>query len=103
MNTLFILSAFAYENYYAVPGLARSLFNDAHYEVARKVYARKPVEAADIPTDLHALIRAEYFDPTFFAASAYGRLLAANLTLAVLIAGCVTVLNLLHAIVLHFS
>ena len=31
------------------------------------------------------------------------RLLAANLTLAVLIAGCVTVLNLLHAIVLHFS
>jgi hypothetical protein len=31
------------------------------------------------------------------------RLLAANLALAVLIAGCVTVLNLLHAIVLHFS
>ncbi len=31
------------------------------------------------------------------------RLLAANLTLAVLIAGCVAVLNLLHAIVLHFS
>jgi pimeloyl-ACP methyl ester carboxylesterase len=78
VNTLFILSAFAYENYYAVPGLARSLFNDAHYEVARKVYEREPVEAADIPTDLHALIRAEYFDPQFFAASAYGRLLAAN-------------------------
>ena len=31
------------------------------------------------------------------------RLLAANLALAVLIAGCVTVLSLLHAIVLHFS
>jgi hypothetical protein len=31
------------------------------------------------------------------------RLLAVNLALAVVIAGCVTVLNLLHAIVLHFS
>ncbi len=78
VNTLFILSAFAYENYYAVPGLARSLFNDAHYEVARKAYEREPIEVADIPTDLHDLIRAEYFDPQFFAASAYGRLLAAN-------------------------
>jgi len=78
VNTLFILSSFAYENYYAVPGLARSLFTDSTYDVARKVYEREPVEAADIPTDLHALIRAEYFDPQFFAASAYGRLLAAN-------------------------
>lgn len=78
VNTLFILSAFAYENYYSVPGLARSLFNDATYEVARKAYEREPVEASDIPTDLHALIRADYFDPRFFAASAYGRLLAAN-------------------------
>lgn len=78
VNTLFILSSFAYENYYAVPGLARSLFTDATYDVARKVYEREPVEAADIPTDLHALIRADYFDPQFFAVSAYGRLLAAN-------------------------
>lgn len=77
-NTLFILSSFAYESYYSVPGLARSLFNDAYYEVARKAYSREPIEASDIPTDLHALIRAEYFDPLFFAASAYGRLLAAN-------------------------
>ena len=76
INTLFILSSFAFENYYAVPGLARSLFNDDHYEAARKVYAREPVEAADVPSDLHALIRKEYFDPTFFAASAYGRLVA---------------------------
>ena len=37
------------------------------------------------------------------ARKASRRLLAANLALAVLIAGCVTVLNLLHAIVLHFS
>lgn len=37
------------------------------------------------------------------ARKAARRLLVANLALAVLIAGCVTVLNLLHAIVLHFS
>lgn len=76
-NSLFILSAFAYENYYAVPGLARSVLNDAYYDVARKAYEREPFEAADIPTDLHQLIRKEYFDPQFFAASAYGRLAAA--------------------------
>ena len=27
VNSLFILSSFAFENYYGVPGLARSLFN----------------------------------------------------------------------------
>ena len=78
INTLYILSAFAYENYYAVPGLARSLFNDEHYEVARRAYEREPIEASELPTDLHALIRAEYFDPKFFAASVYGRLLEDN-------------------------
>lgn len=75
VGTLFILSAFAYENYYAVPGLARSLLNDAYYDAARRAYERAPVEASEIPTDLHALIRKEYFDPRFFADSAYGRLL----------------------------
>lgn len=76
VNSLFILSSFSFENYYGIPGLARSLFNEAHYEAARKAYEREPVDPATIPTDLHALIRAEYFDPQFFAASAYGRLLA---------------------------
>lgn len=78
VTTLFILSSFAFEHYYGVPGLARSLVNDEHYEVARRVYEREPVEAAEIPTDLRALIRDEYFDPQFFAASAYGRLVAAT-------------------------
>lgn len=78
VNTLFILSAFSYETYYAVPGLARSLIADAYYDVARSAYERTPIDPADIPADLHKLIRTEYFDPRFFAASAYGRLLAAN-------------------------
>jgi dienelactone hydrolase len=76
VSTLFILSAFSFENYYGVPGLARSLINDASYDLARKLYDKRPVDIAQIPTDLHKFIRADYFDPQFFAASAYGRLLA---------------------------
>lgn len=76
VNSLFILSAFSFENYYGVPGLARSLIADAYYDVSRKAYTREPFNPADVPTDLHKLIRADYFDPQFFAASAYGRLVA---------------------------
>ena len=74
--TLFILSSFSFENYYGVPGLARSLINDAYYDVSRRAYEKQPFDPAQIPTDLHKLIRADYFDPRFFAASAYGRLIA---------------------------
>ncbi|QDF42080.2 alpha/beta fold hydrolase [Bradyrhizobium symbiodeficiens] len=76
VNSLFILTAFSFENYYGVPGLARSLIADAYYDVSRKAYTREPFNPADVPTDLHKLIRADYFDPQFFAASAYGRLVA---------------------------
>ncbi|WP_422388502.1 alpha/beta hydrolase family protein [Bradyrhizobium symbiodeficiens] len=76
VNSLFILTAFSFENYYGVPGLARSLIADAYYDVSRKAYMREPFNPADVPTDLHKLIRADYFDPQFFAASAYGRLVA---------------------------
>ena len=76
VNSLFILSSFAFENYYGEPGLARSVINDEYYDLARKAYERKPVDPARIPTDLHKLIRPGYFDPQFFAASAYGRLVA---------------------------
>jgi len=75
LNSIVILSSFAFENYYGVPGLARSVLNDAYYEVARKAYEREPFDAADIPSDLRKLVRADYFDPQFFADSAYGRLL----------------------------
>lgn len=80
VNSVIILSSFAFENYYGVPGLARSLFNDAYYDVSRKVYLREPFDPNDVPTDLRKLIKAEYFDPQFFAESAYGRLAAATTT-----------------------
>jgi pimeloyl-ACP methyl ester carboxylesterase len=76
--TLFILSSFSFENYYGVPGLARSILNDAYYDVSRRAYQRLPFDASQIPTDLHKLVRSEYFDPQFFASSAYGRLVAGN-------------------------
>lgn len=76
VTSLFILSSFSFENYYGEPGLARSLINPAYYEVSRKAYAREPFNAADVPTDVRKLIKAEYFNPKFFAASAYGRLVA---------------------------
>lgn len=76
LPTLFILSAFSFENYYGVPGLARSVLNDAYYDVSRAAYEKKSFDITKIPSDLHKLVRAEYFDPQFFAASAYGRLVA---------------------------
>lgn len=76
VTTLFILSSFSFENYYGVPGLARSLITDEAYEASRKAYERQPVAVSDIPTELRKLIRPEYFDPQFFANSAYGRLVA---------------------------
>lgn len=76
ITTLFILSSFSFENYYAVPGLARSVLRDEFYEMSRKAYAREPIDPTGVPTDLRKLIRPEYFDPSFFAASAYGRLVA---------------------------
>ncbi|NJC07753.1 alpha/beta hydrolase family protein [Polymorphobacter fuscus] len=76
ISTLFILSSFSFENYYRVPGLARALLTPEYYDVARKAYERQPFNPADVPTDLHKLLRPEYFDAQFFAGSAYGRLLA---------------------------
>jgi len=76
VNSLFILSSFAFENYYGVPGLARSLIADAYYDVARKAYLREPFNVADVPTDLHKLLKPDYFNPQFFADSAYGQLVA---------------------------
>lgn len=73
LNSIMILSSFAYENYYGEPGLARSLLTDEYYPIAKKAYDREPINPADITSDLHKLIRPEYFDPQYFARSAFGR------------------------------
>jgi hypothetical protein len=73
--TLFILSAFSYEQYYGLPGLAEALFTPEQYELARRIYRKEPVKPEESPGDLHKLIRKDYFDPQYFAQSAYGRLM----------------------------
>ena len=78
ITTIFILIAFSYETYYGEPGLARSLLRPEHYDVAERAYRGQAVDPAQIPTDLRALIAEAYYDPAFFAASAFGRLAAAN-------------------------
>ncbi|WP_425532356.1 alpha/beta hydrolase family protein [Aquabacter sediminis] len=75
VNSLFILSAFSFEAYYGLPGLAQSLLTDEAYEASRAAYENRPFDPAKIPTDLRKLVRADYFDTQFFARSAYGRIL----------------------------
>ncbi len=76
LNSIMILSSFAYENYYGVPGLARSLLTDEYYAISKKAYDREPFNPADITPDLRKLIRPEYFEPQYFANSAFGKLVA---------------------------
>lgn len=84
LNSIVILSAFAFENYYGIPGMARSVIADEYYDMAKAAYDRtalpngKPVDPTAIPTDLHKLMKPEYFDSQYFAASAYGRLMNAT-------------------------
>jgi pimeloyl-ACP methyl ester carboxylesterase len=76
--TIFILAAFSYEEYYGVPGLAKALLTEESYDNARKAYLREKFDVAAIPTDLHKLIKPEFYDAQTFTDSAFGRLLAQN-------------------------
>lgn len=76
ITALFILTSFSFETYYGVPGLARSVIADDHYAYARAIYERTSLDGIAAPSGLRDLIRADYFDPQFFAASAFGRLVS---------------------------
>ena len=75
LNSIFVLSVFAFEHYYDAPGLAQAFLNPEYYDVCRKFYLRQPVDISHVPSDLHQLIRKEYFNPNYFSQSEYGRLL----------------------------
>jgi len=77
-NVLYILSAFSFENYYGLPGLARSVITDEYYDLAKRVYERQPYDIAEIPTDLRKLVRPEYFDAQFLSSSVYGKIALAT-------------------------
>lgn len=75
VSTMFILTAFAFEEYYQMPGLARGLFTEEQYPIAKRVYEHDPTLTYDkYPFDLKKLIRPEYFDPVYYRQSAYGQL-----------------------------
>ena len=75
---MFILTAFSFEEYYDVPGLAQGLVTPEQYPLARAIYLKDPaVKLEDFPRDLRKLIRPEFFDPARYRSSAYGRLAAA--------------------------
>ena len=77
LSAVFILTAFSFEEYEKVPGLAESLFTPEAYAIARGIYLKDgSVDPAQLPTNLRTLIRSEYFDSAFFRASAYGRLIS---------------------------
>lgn len=72
---LFILSAFSFEEYYGLPGLAKALFTDEMYDTAYKIYHNELTDPNAFPTDIKKLVRPEYFDAQYFLTSAYGRIL----------------------------
>lgn len=77
VSCVFILTAFSFEEYYQVPGLAKGVFTDEQYEVAKRVYLKDTaIQYKDFPLDLHKLIRPEYFDAAYFKTSAYGKLIS---------------------------
>jgi len=78
INSVVLLAAFSFENYYKVPGLAKSLIATEYYDVSKKFYDREPINASDVPADLHKFIKPEYFDSQYFANSAFGKLAAAT-------------------------
>ncbi len=77
-NVLYILSAFSFENYYQIPGLARTIITPEYYDLAKTVYERGNYDRTKIPTDLKLLVRPEYFNPDFFTSSPYGKLALAT-------------------------
>ncbi len=77
LNSIMILSAFSFETYYNVPGLARSLLADEYYDVSKGAYDRTPGnDTSKIPVDLHKLLKPAYFNPQYFAHSKFGKLIA---------------------------
>jgi hypothetical protein len=77
ITTLFILCAFSYEAYYWCAGLARSMIRPEHFDVAQRAMSARQWIRPRCRLRFAASSR-PVFRPAFFAASAFGRLAAAN-------------------------
>lgn len=77
VTTMFILTAFSFEEYYQIPGLTQGLFTPELYEISKRIYLYDTtVKLTEFPTDLHKLIRPEYFNPDYYKQSMYGKLVS---------------------------
>ncbi|MFM7709279.1 MAG: alpha/beta hydrolase family protein [Ferruginibacter sp.] len=77
VTTMFILTAFSFEEYYQKPGLAKGLFNPSQFELAKRVYLKDTtLHYSEFPLDLHSLIRPEYFNSLYYKQSEYGKLIS---------------------------
>ncbi len=84
LNTLVAFSVFSYENYFSKPGLAKAVIKAAYYDDMRKVYERDYSNQEElfkeilprVPTDFKKLLNDEYSDPSYFADSEYGKIMA---------------------------
>ena len=88
VNTVLILTAFSYENYYSRPGLAEEVFNKDYVEAYRKIYTRQyksvtfttdgksmMVDGVRTPTKPLEMLSERYQDPGYFSKSDYGTFL----------------------------
>lgn len=85
VNTVLILTAFSYENYYSRPGLAEAVFNKDYVGAYRKVYTRQytnitfttdgtamVVDGVRTPTKPLEMLSEKYQNPGYFSKSDYG-------------------------------
>jgi hypothetical protein len=85
-NTLLGLTLFSYQHYYSAPGLAKSVLNAKYYRAFRDIYYRNYNSEVQLrrifatlvqpQVPLLAYLKKPYANPTYFADSLYGRLLA---------------------------
>jgi pimeloyl-ACP methyl ester carboxylesterase len=84
VNTVLILTAFSYQNYYSNPGLTAEVFDPRYLEAYRKVYTREYtnvtyttdgksmiVDGVTTPTKPLEMFKAKYQEPGAFSKSEY--------------------------------
>ncbi len=87
LNTLVALTVFSYENYLSKPGLAKDVLKTAYYDDLKKIYERDfkdQTELLDIlnriPIKIKDILNDNYSNPSYFADSEYGKILASMQT-----------------------
>lgn len=80
LSLIYVLTAFSYEHYYSVPGLAQSFIRQEYYDTAKGLYLQNMFDLEKLSVPLAMLIEAQYFEPLFFYQSTFGKLLQKSVT-----------------------